>query len=137
MKASAHTHDPILHGNGRLEKWECRVGVVMRAGTQMGPLRDGDLRADGYWTQVVDHRILAYSTMIADGEVPREVDRRRVIDMDILSHLGPKAAQDKPAPAESRARAEAKEELPYAPQHTAHHLRPGVFAGVAIGRNVE
>jgi hypothetical protein len=109
----------------------------MRAGAQMGAMRDGDFLAKRDRAEVVNQRFLPYRSPIANGEIPRKINARRIVNMNMPPHLGAVATQNKTPPAKAWARAEAEHPLAEDPQNSPQHLLAGIFLCSTVGLNVK
>jgi hypothetical protein len=100
-------------------------------------VRDGRFGANGYNANVVYQHFFAHSAPVSNNKVPRKINARRRIEMDVPAYPGSKAAENETAPGETRARAEAEKPLPGRPQNPARHFRARIVRCPPIRTDIE
>src|ERR1017187_7202597 len=66
----------VFDPDGRVEKGDSGVAVIVSAGTQVGAVGDGYFLTDCNRAKIVNERVLTYGRPVTDTEVPRKIHPR-------------------------------------------------------------
>src|SRR6266542_551701 len=116
--------DPRLGAdrNRRTQQRKIGLGVIMCSCAKMSAVRDCCARTQRHAAEIVNKRMLADGAFISRLEVPREINRRRRIHMNIATNFCSETTKQKSPPAETRPGTEPKKWLGESPQHAADNL---------------
>lgn len=73
----------VFDSDRGLEKRHVRAGVIVRAGTKVRAVRNGDLARDSHVSEVVDEDVLPERAPVSDREIPRKINSSRWININV------------------------------------------------------
>jgi hypothetical protein len=123
--------------NRRTHQRKIRLGMIVCSRAKMRAMRDRDPRPQRYAPEIINQYVLADRAFISGIKIPREINRRRWIDMHASANLCAEAPKQKSSPTETRPWTEPEKRLRECPQHTARHLARCVLSRTAILLNVQ
>ena len=103
--------------NRRFEQRHGRIAIIVRTCAEMGSLRDGDFVAYCDLAQVIYEGPFANRRPISDRQVPRKVNSRARVNMNVPSN--PRAKRSQPRRSETQKEGEESDQTPvaHAPGH--------------------
>ena len=123
--------------NRRTQQRKIWLGMIVCSRAKMRAMRDGDARPQRDAAKIVDERLLANRAFISGLEIPREINRRRWINMHTSADLCPETAKQESSPTETRPGTKPEKRLRKRPKHAASHLARSVLSRPAIFSNVQ
>ena len=109
----------------------------MRARAQMRAMGNGRALPDGHAPEIVDEGVFADGAVVARLQVPREINGRGIVDVNLPPNLRAKTPQQKHAPAKARARAETEQRLGAPPKHTPEEFAWRIFLRLPVLLNID